>query len=164
MIFKVILVTDVWDILWITRRWMTLNLTDARSILVQVMAWCRQATNHYLSQCWPRSASPYGVTKPQWVNAFRAKQNGRHFAGEIQMRFHERKLLGLGSGATETWSLTICQSRVRWWLSADQERKIHICTVFFRRGWQNEFISGVNSVTWTDIKQRKSSVPEGIQS
>ena len=37
-------------------------------MLIQVMAWCHQATNHYLSQCWPRSMSPYGVTKPQWVN------------------------------------------------------------------------------------------------
>ena len=34
------------------------------------MAWCRQATSHYLSQCWPRSLSPYGITKPQWVNCF----------------------------------------------------------------------------------------------
>ena len=25
------------------------------STLVQVVAWCRQATNHYLSQCWPVS-------------------------------------------------------------------------------------------------------------
>ena len=39
-----------------------------RSTLVQVMAWCCQATNHYLSQCWPRSMSPYGVTMPQWVD------------------------------------------------------------------------------------------------
>ena len=31
------------------------------------MAWCRQATSHYLSQCWPRSLSPYGFTRPQWV-------------------------------------------------------------------------------------------------
>ena len=30
--------------------------------LVEIMAWCRQATSHYLSQCWPRSMSPYGVT------------------------------------------------------------------------------------------------------
>ena len=36
--------------------------------LVQVMAWCHQATSHYLNQCWPRSMSPYGVTRPQWVN------------------------------------------------------------------------------------------------
>ena len=24
--------------------------------------------SHYLSQCWPRTLSPYGVTRPQWVN------------------------------------------------------------------------------------------------
>ena len=41
---------------------------NERSTLVQVMAWCRQATSHYLSQCWPSSMSPYGVTRPQWVN------------------------------------------------------------------------------------------------
>ena len=33
-----------------------------------LIAWCRQATSHYLSQCWPRSLSSYGVTRPQWVN------------------------------------------------------------------------------------------------
>ena len=31
------------------------------------MAWCRQATRHCLSQCWPRFMSPYGVTRPQLV-------------------------------------------------------------------------------------------------
>ena len=40
-----------------------MNVTG-QSTLVQVMAWCRQATSHYLSQCWPRSLSPYGVTRP----------------------------------------------------------------------------------------------------
>ena len=50
--------------------WMSLDFTDDdQSTLAQVMAWCRQATSHYLSQCWPRSLSPYGVTRPQWVNA-----------------------------------------------------------------------------------------------
>ena len=29
------------------------------------MAWCRQATSHYLNQCWPGSMSPNGVTRPQ---------------------------------------------------------------------------------------------------
>ena len=42
-------------------------LTDNKSTLVQVMAWCRQATSHYLSQCWLSSFLPYGVTRPQWV-------------------------------------------------------------------------------------------------
>ena len=44
--------------------WMPLDLTDEKSPLVQVMAWCRQAKSHYLNQWWPRSLSPYGVTKP----------------------------------------------------------------------------------------------------
>ena len=49
-------------------RWIPQHLTDHRSMLAQVMAWCRQATSHYLSQCWPGSLSPNDVTSPQWVN------------------------------------------------------------------------------------------------
>ena len=44
-----------------------MNPIDDKSTLVRVMAWCRQATSHYLSQWWPRSLPPYGVTRPQWV-------------------------------------------------------------------------------------------------
>ena len=50
-------------------RWMPQDLTDVKSALVQVMAWCRQATSHFLNQCWPRSATPYSVTRPHWVNS-----------------------------------------------------------------------------------------------
>ena len=39
-----------------------------QSTLVHVMAWCRQATSHYISQYWSRSMLPYGITRPQWVN------------------------------------------------------------------------------------------------
>ena len=42
--------------------------TDDQSTLVQVIAWCRQATSHYLNQYWPRSLPPCGVTRPQWAN------------------------------------------------------------------------------------------------
>ena len=48
---------------------MPLNLTEDKSTMVQVMAWCCQATSHYLSQCWPRFISPNGITRPQyWIN------------------------------------------------------------------------------------------------
>ena len=63
-------------------RWMSWDLTN-KSTLVQVMAWCRQATSHYLSQCWPSSMLPYGVTRPQCVNTLRLRWNGRHFADNI---------------------------------------------------------------------------------
>ena len=60
VIFKRIIVIAGWGISCeIALIWM--------STLVQVIAWCRQATSHYLSQCWPRFLSPYGVTRPQWV-------------------------------------------------------------------------------------------------
>ena len=31
------------------------------------MAWCLQATSHYLNQCWLKSLPPYGVTRPQRI-------------------------------------------------------------------------------------------------
>ena len=79
--------------------WMPLDFTDDQSTLVQVMAWCHRATSHYVSQCWPRSLSPYGVTRGQWVNTLRLRQNGRPIPDHIfncmkmkknPLRFHWR--------------------------------------------------------------------------
>ena len=72
IIFKLTLVNGGWGISYeIALRWMPQGLTHDKSTLVQVMAWCHQATSHYLSQCWPRSMSPNGVTRPHWVNSLR---------------------------------------------------------------------------------------------
>ena len=46
---------------------MTQDPTGDKSTLIQGMAWCCPATCHYLSQCWPRSVSPYGITRLEWV-------------------------------------------------------------------------------------------------
>ena len=60
--------TDGCDIsIEIALRWTPLDFSDDKSTLVQVMAWCRQATSHCMNQCWPRSLPPYGVTRPQCV-------------------------------------------------------------------------------------------------
>ena len=65
VIFKQILVIDGWGISCeIALIWISLDLTDDQPTLLQVMAWCRQATSHYMSQCWSRSLSQYGVTRP----------------------------------------------------------------------------------------------------
>ena len=50
-------------------RWMPQALSNGKSTSVQVMAWCHQATSHYLSQCWPKFMLPYGIPRPQWVKA-----------------------------------------------------------------------------------------------
>ena len=69
VMFKLTSVSVGWVISFeIALRWMPQDFTDDKSTLAQVLAWCRQATSHYLSQCWPRSLTPYGVTRPQWVN------------------------------------------------------------------------------------------------
>ena len=36
--------------------------------LVQERLVAKQTSSHYLNQCWPRSLTPYIVTRPQWVN------------------------------------------------------------------------------------------------
>ena len=64
IIFNPILVIDDWGISCeITLKWLSLDLSDNRSTLVQVMIWC-----HPLSQCWSRSMLTCGVTKLQWVD------------------------------------------------------------------------------------------------
>ena len=54
VIFKRISVIGGWgNSCEIALTWKPPDLTDDKSTLAQVMAWCRQATSHYLSQCWP---------------------------------------------------------------------------------------------------------------
>ena len=77
----------------ITLRWMPQNTFHGKSILAQVMAWCHQATSHYLSQCWPRSMSQYGITGLLWVKcmlfyeihfiSIRCKMFGRSFLNNV---------------------------------------------------------------------------------
>ena len=67
VVFKLALLICIFKSYDNVARWIPQELTDNKSTLVQVMAWCHQATSHYLSQRWPRSMSPYGVTRPQWV-------------------------------------------------------------------------------------------------
>ena len=44
------------------------------------MAWCHQAASHYLSQCWPWSMSPYGLTRLPWVNSSRPTDASVNYA------------------------------------------------------------------------------------
>ena len=76
-------------------RWMPQDLTDDESIfMVQIMAWCHQATSHYLSQFWPRFMSPYDISKPQWVKKKYAKVVCYYIITNITEKFqngiHER--------------------------------------------------------------------------
>ena len=66
--FKLTLVIAGLGILYeITLSGLSLHLTDDKSTLVQIMAWCHLAPSHYLRQCLPWYLSPYGITRPQWA-------------------------------------------------------------------------------------------------
>ena len=50
--------------------WMPEDRVGDRSILVQIMAWCPQATSHYLLKGRSRCMSPYGLSRPKCVKRF----------------------------------------------------------------------------------------------
>ena len=88
VIFKQILLIAGWGISCeIAQIWMSVDFTDGQSTLVQVMAWCLQATSHYLSQCWLRSKLPYGVTRPHWVNKYTQCWPKSHCIGSVSEKY-----------------------------------------------------------------------------
>ena len=115
-------------------RWMPRDLTDDKSTSVQVMAWCRQATSHYLSQCWPTSMSPYGVTRPQWVklsvwgqslsNSLHPERGGNNFKSVISEHMILIKFRSTRAVHRMDWTNTIRiddtsnkYSRYHWYVS-----------------------------------------------
>ena len=55
VVFRHILVINIFSITYeIALMSMSQDLTDHKSTLVQVMAWCHKATNHWMNKFWPR--------------------------------------------------------------------------------------------------------------
>ena len=106
----------------IALRWTSLDLNDDTSTLVQVMAWCSQATSHYLSQCWPRFMSPYGVIRPQWVKFARPSDTYLH-------QETRQAIIGSDNGLLPVRCLN------QWWLIVNQMFKnwIDICTFSLKK-------------------------------
>ena len=84
-------------------RLMTRELTDDKWTFFHVMAWCRQVTNLCLSQCWPKSISPYDITRAQ-----------RHYSDVI-----------MGSMTSQITNLTIVYSAI--YSGADQRKHQKLC-------------------------------------
>ena len=61
--------------LWYPGRWLPKSITDVWSTSVQVMAWCHQATSHYLNQLRPSSMTPYAITRPQCLQVTGTKES-----------------------------------------------------------------------------------------
>ena len=113
------------------------GLTNGKSTLVQVMAWCHQATSHYLSQCDPdlcRHMASLGH------NALKVKKCGNmadyHLHGEILEREVNIYILGHiqchrhDTGRDHVfvpsqWEMPLHCNAVSHWLGAYTKRSLH---------------------------------------
>ena len=121
--------------------WMPRDLTDDKSILVQVMAWCRQATSHYLSQSWPSPMSPYGVTRPQWVNFLVPGRSCSHFQSVIsehmsQIKFVSNCEIALGGMRQNTFDdKSILFQVMAWWCQRTQCSEPMLTKIYVAVWW-----------------------------
>ena len=55
-------VSSLYILIQISIKFAYVGPTGKNKTLGHVMAWCCQATSHYMNKCWPRSIMPYGIT------------------------------------------------------------------------------------------------------
>ena len=103
----------------ITFRWMPQHFTDNKSTLVKVMAWCHQATSHYLNQCWPNMGSP-GINElkdnqttqllwcPEWKQRWQIRNNEQQ-SSSWSCRY-EPEILELDKGRSQHHAALCCWS------------------------------------------------------
>ena len=116
--------------------WMSLDLTDDQSTLVQVMAWCHQATSHYMIQCWPRYLLPYGVSRPQWINSLSLERCGYDFR-YVNFKHNSRIASYLEYSSKpcpvecqRTSTLFVSEYWFKYWLGAIRQQAILIINQF----------------------------------
>ena len=59
--------------------WMSQNLNNEKYPLVQINAWCYQATRHHLSQWWPRTMALLGHIETAEISFLGLYQNPSYF-------------------------------------------------------------------------------------
>ena len=72
----------------IVRKWMPQNILNDKSTFDHVMAWCRQATSHYVNQWWSKFMTPYAVTRPQCVKTVMIRTHPNKETDGFQTSLH----------------------------------------------------------------------------
>ena len=140
IIFKLIFVIDGWGVSYEIFLWrMSLELTDDKSTLVQVMALCRLATGQYLCQCWPSS-----FRHMPWLD-------------------HDEFLL------FHVWVVWILKSLMCWYLSGNINTNLYFSSFHDPETWQtldihlrirhkHSFIDSITVTSWWARWRLKSPV------
>ena len=135
---------------------MSQNVTDDYSTLVQVMTCSHQATSHYLSQCWPRSLSPFGITKPQWVNFTQAQEVSASQQAYlvIAVTSHEHCDISdhwqINCLLSKLFRLTTKKTPKLHYLSGEStcDRRIPLTKVPVTGGFPSQRVSHAGSISW----------------
>ena len=112
------------------------------------MAWCHQAPNHYLSQCWPRSVSPYGITRPQGVNSTTIWSVCQPWTLSLMLWSMRSHSVGLWNGEGLGPQGIGCLRRI---LLAGSKAKGSFHSSHFRSLYQTKFHSAINQVVFINI-------------
>ena len=114
---------------------MPLDITADWSTLVQIIAWCRQASSHYLGQCWLRSLLLYGVTRPQWANktvpwrgAIRLSY-GNKWRNIYFCRGNEYAHIAVTAKQTQLFRIFCVKHVLQYWDSHHEVRHDFLCTL-----------------------------------
>ena len=142
------------------------------------LTFCRQhfqihqAASCYTSQCWPRSMSPYDITRPQWVNSLR-----RNETQETHLCISKLNIIGSDNGLSPGRRQAIIWTNagiVLIWLSGTNfsEMLIEIHTFSFKKIHLNRsparwwpFCLGLNElISSTQVSDSHLSPPGALQS
>ena len=86
-IFKCIFFNEnVWIPLKISLTFVPKDQINNIPALVQIMAWCRSGDKPFSEPMMVSFLTHICVTRPQWVNTLRQRQDGRHFPNNILKR------------------------------------------------------------------------------
>ena len=112
-------------------RWDSVVLIDVKSTLSQVIAWCPQATNHYLTQCW-QNLWHHMVTPGlnEWITV-------DHFFHKVELQYTFFHIYGVPCNQVEIlhlhvfWCCAYSSRRARriWYKKIVNKGKIWVCLV-----------------------------------
>ena len=130
----------------IALKWTSLDLNDDKSTLVHVMAWCRQATSHYLNQWWPRSLPPCGVTRPQW-------QYCDSIMGTVESLITSLTIVytTVYSDADQSKLQSSASLAFVWGIHWGQVNSLHKWPVTWKMFPFDDVIMELNSISWTHM-------------
>ena len=109
------------------------------------MAWYHQTTNHFLSQYWPSSMTPCGITRPQWIkwHCFeRSKWPGGLCEHHVELKSNILRA-NLTSRVNISWA---CFLSLAW-------SKLRICSANHRPGYWSNLPCDWLSTAWAYSEQ-----------